>query len=211
MNPVGYTGSSFPWSCWAVSFYGPEPDAGPFSFTNVLNNSIISAICPWWSWWAFSNRFILASLYFAIFCLRSSAVSVTNHLFLRIRGFDIRLNILARIIQLLLKAKAKRAHLSWLPNRLAKLWVTILFLPLSLIIIYFTTYRPFHWLTWNVKCMDNDARMQIEMMSWMQSNKQENNHIDINAKACIVVIFSKSDFCFSKIGTLRVPRVGKSS
>ena len=46
------------------------------------------------------------------------------------------------------KAKAKREHLSWFPNRLAELWVNILFLPLSSIIIYFTTYLTFHWLTW---------------------------------------------------------------
>ena len=46
------------------------------------------------------------------------------------------------------KQKAKRGRLSWLPNRLAELWVNILFLPPSLIIIYFTTYHPFHWLAW---------------------------------------------------------------
>ena len=116
-----------------------------------------------------------------------------NHLFLRVRGSNILLKILARIIQLLLKAKTKRACLSWLPNRLAKLWVNILFSPPSLIIIYFTTYRPFHWLAWNVKCMDNDARMQIEMMSWMQSNKQENNQYRYKCE-------NRPCYCFLKVG-----------
>ena len=35
----------------------------------------------------------------------------------------------------------------------------------------------------NVKCMDNDARMQIEMMSWMQSNKQRNNQYRCKCKS----------------------------
>ena len=72
-----------------------------------------------------------------------------GHLFLRIRGSDIRLKILARIILLLkrkkTKAKSQKGTPLITPQYVGRIMSERPLLPPSPIIIYFTTYLAFHW------------------------------------------------------------------
>ena len=65
VNPCGYVRCFLLWFGWATLLCWPAACA--LSLTRALSIAIISTICPCWSWLAFSNRSILASLSSAIF------------------------------------------------------------------------------------------------------------------------------------------------